>query len=48
MRLGFVSDVQTFIANAFSVGIVRNMGPKGTLSAIRKFLKKIDLADREK
>jgi hypothetical protein len=38
-------QVQNFIANAFSVTVVRRMGPVGTLNCIRTFLKEeIDLA----
>jgi hypothetical protein len=44
MQKDFLRSVQDFIVNAFSIGIVRNMGPKGTLGRIRESLKKIDLA----
>jgi hypothetical protein len=44
MQKDFLRSVQDFIVNAFSIGIVRNMGPKGTLSRVRESLKKIDLA----
>src|SRR6266852_8429109 len=44
MRKDFYGSVQNFIANAFSVGIVRNMVPGGTLAIIQEFLKEIDLA----
>jgi hypothetical protein len=45
MRDDFLSSVQDFIANAFSIAIVRRMGPKGTLGCIRRFLKEeIDFA----
>jgi hypothetical protein len=36
--------VQNFIANAFSISTIRNMGPGGTLATIRSFLKALDLA----
>ena len=44
LQKDFIHSVQKFIANAFSIGIVRNMVPGGTLEIIREFLKKIDLA----
>ena len=46
----FPKDVQNFIANAFSIGIVRNMVPGGgTLKIIREFLKQqIDLDEMSK
>ena len=43
MDKAFVRSVQNFQANAFSIAIVRNMGPEGTLDCIRAFLKGIDL-----
>ena len=39
----FIEAVQTFRANAFSVGIVRNMGPSRTLESVRTFLTNLDL-----
>lgn len=44
MRRDFLINVQEFLANAFSVSIVRRMGPTGTLDCVRRFLKEIDLA----
>jgi hypothetical protein len=38
--------VQQFLANGFSIGVIRRMGPPGTLKCIIRFLKDdIDLAD---
>jgi hypothetical protein len=42
-RAWFHVSVQNFLANAFSVGIVRNMVPRGTLANVQEFLKEIDL-----
>lgn len=44
MQPDFIGYVQKFVANAISISAVRKMGPKGTLSSIRKVLKEIDLA----
>ncbi len=43
MQKDFIHSVQRLIANAFSIGIVRNMVPGGTLEIIRNFLKQADL-----
>ena len=40
----FLKSVQDFIANSFSISIIRRMGPGGTLDCIRTFLKKVDFA----
>lgn len=45
MTQEFLRSVQGFIANAFSISILRNMGPAGTLANVRRFLKDdVDLA----
>ena len=44
MEMSFEHRIQRFIANSFSVGIVRRMGPAGTLGAGQGFLKDLDLA----
>jgi hypothetical protein len=41
----FLNSVQKFVANGFGVGVVRGMGPAGTLGRVQKFLKEeVDLA----
>jgi hypothetical protein len=35
--------VQEFLANSFTISIVRKMGPAGTLKCIRNFIKDLDL-----
>ncbi len=46
MREDFLASVQNFIANAFSISVVRKMGPTGTLNCVRTFLKeKINFAE---
>lgn len=44
MQTAFHKSVQDFIVNAFSVSVVRKMGPPGTLESVREFLKSLDLA----
>jgi hypothetical protein len=44
MQKAFLTSVQNFIVNGFSISIVRRMGPTGTLDCIRTFLKEIDLS----
>jgi hypothetical protein len=48
MQQRFYSSVQNFIVNAFGIAVVRNMGPKGYLDCICRFLKKVNLADLSK
>jgi hypothetical protein len=43
MQTAFHKSVQDFIVNAFSVSVVRKMGPPGTLESVREFLKSLDL-----
>jgi len=44
MDQSFLRGVQDFLANSFSVSVVRRMGPEGTLDSIREFIKKrVDL-----
>jgi hypothetical protein len=41
----FLKSVQDFLANSFSVSVIRRMAPQGTLDCIRRFLKQdVDLA----
>ena len=35
--------VQDFLANSFSISVVRKMGPEGTLKCVRNFIKALDL-----
>jgi N-glycosylase/DNA lyase len=43
MDQDFLRDVQKFVANAFSISTIRNMGPPGTLRCVRNYLRTIDL-----
>ena len=45
MQKNFHSSVQNFVVNGFGIGVVRNMGPKGYLDCICKFLKKVNLEE---
>jgi len=39
-----LESIQRFLANSFTISVVRKMGPTGTLDCVREFLKKINLA----
>jgi len=40
----FIRSVQEHLANSYGISAARRMGPPGTIRAVRKFLKTIDLA----
>jgi hypothetical protein len=47
MRQDFPKLAQEFVANSFTISVIRNMAPRGTLKHIKEFLKKIDFSEVE-